>query len=290
MAAKPNLFIIGAQKSGTTSLYDRLSSHPSIFLSDPKEPGFFVPEATYYPSDEAWYLGLFEGGSGHRYRGEASTHYTKLPLYRGVPERIAAFVDEEPRFIYLMRDPIERTISHYWHNVRKLEEHLPLEEALRERVEYLAFSDYRTQLEAYFDVFGRDPVLALAFEDLVTAPDETVAGILGWLELDPSPAEASLERRNARPRSFLRLRGSGVLDRIARSEAWGRVSRFIPQPLKDAAKKLAYRSAEPDDEQPREVVEDLRSRMAEQALELEAFLGTRFPRWTTTFPERAGGA
>ncbi len=150
MSRKPNLFIIGAQKCGTTSLHHYLAAHPEIFLSEPKEPGYFVPEIDYYPRDREWYLGLFEGASGHRYVGESSTHYTKLPVYPGVVERIADFVDEAPRFIYLMRDPIDRAVSHYWHDIRKFHEHRPIEEAFRERVDYRAFSNYPMQLEPVF--------------------------------------------------------------------------------------------------------------------------------------------
>ena len=112
---RPNLFIIGAMKSGTTTLHEYLDSHPQIAMSRIKEPGFFVEELTLRQGED-WYLSLFEQDDRFRYRGESSTHYTKLPVFRGVAERLSRF-NPEARLIYIMRNPIERLVSHYWHNI-----------------------------------------------------------------------------------------------------------------------------------------------------------------------------
>lgn len=278
---KPNLFIIGAAKSGTTSLHHHLASHPDVFMSEPKEPGFFVPEADYYPCSEEWYLSLFEGTGGFRYRGEASTHYTKLPLYEGVVDRIAAFVDQEPRFIYLMRDPVDRALSHYWHNVRKFEEHRGILEALENRIEYRAFSNYRMQLQPYFERFGRERVLALTFESLTSNPRDALRRILEWLELDADIA-MSLPRQNARPDSFTRVRGRGLLDRLARSDVWDRLSPLTPDWLKALGRRFGYQEVDPDSEPVTQAVRFLQPEMREQVEELEEFLGETFPEWTVT--------
>ncbi len=291
MPKKPNLFLIGAAKSGTTSLHHLLSTHPAIFLSEPKEPGFFVPELTYYPADADWYMSLFAAAGNAVYRGESSTHYTKLPLYRGVAARIAAFVDEPPRFIYLMRDPVDRTLSHYWHNVRKHQEHRPLEAAFREVPEYTAVSDYPMQLAPYFEEFGRDAVFAATFEELVAEPDRTVRSLLSWLGLDPALPRGGLEKRNARPERFTRLRGRGRLDRFARSRLWDRLSPGVPQWIKALGRRAGYRPAAPDEEAMERAVEQLRPEMRAMAERLGVLLGRSFQDWTTTFsaePARTG--
>lgn len=285
MSHKPNFFIIGAAKSGTTSLHDYLSAHPDIFLSDPKEPGFFVPELDYYPGDERWYLGLFARAGSSRYRGESSTHYSKLPVYGGVPERIAGFVDEAPRFVYLMRDPVQRAISHYWHSVRKHEEHRSIDEAVRRGVRYRAFSDYRMQLEPYFDTFGRQCVYALTFEDLVARPRESVAALLEWLDLPPMPAGAALEKKNARPDRIRRVRGRGRLQTFRHSAAWERIAPLAPSWLKRLGRTLSVRDVEPDAEPCRALVEALRLEMRPKVSALEELLGRRFPDWTFTMAE-----
>ena len=280
--ARPNLFIIGAAKSGTTSLHYHLAAHPDVFMSEPKEPGHFVPEIDYYPRDREWYLGLFAAGAGHRYRGESSTHYTKLPVHTGVVERLAEFVDDDARFIYLMRDPVERAISHYWHDVRKLEEHRGILEALRERVDYTAFSDYRMQLVPYLEHFGKDRVLALTFESLTRDPEATLGTLFDWLGLPTPRVPEPLERRNARPDSFRRVRGRGLLDRFARSRLWDRISPLAPGWLKRLGHGLGYRDAEPESEPVEEAVAMLRPGMRRQAEELEALLGRSFPEWEVT--------
>src|SRR5580704_16187248 len=149
---RPNLFIIGAMKSGTTTLHEYLDSHPQIAMSRVKEPGFFVEELTHRQGED-WYLSLFDQDSCFRYRGESSTHYTKLPVYQGVAERLFRF-SPDARLIYIMRNPFERTMSHYWHNVRDTlygrERRSPLK-AIREQPDYVAFGDYAMQLEPYID-------------------------------------------------------------------------------------------------------------------------------------------
>jgi hypothetical protein len=115
-------------KSGTTFLWSLLASHPSIFLSRPKEPSYFVDpiqlrelkpwfwERGYWRSEEL-YLSLFQTAHGAKIVGEASVYYTHLPLASGVVERISQF-NPDARLIYVMRDPIARTISHYWRRAR----------------------------------------------------------------------------------------------------------------------------------------------------------------------------
>lgn len=282
MLEKPNLFIIGAAKSGTTALHHHLGAHPDIFLSEPKEPGFFVPELNYYPSDETWYLGLFENSHGARYRGESSTHYTKRPMYEGVPDRIAAFVDDEPRFIYLMRDPIERAISHYLHNVRKHQEHRTIATAFHEVPEYLAVSDYAMQLEPYMERFGRASVFTSTFEAMVERPGATVDQILSWLDLETGHPRGELRKRNARPERFTRVRGRGLLHRLAVSDVWDRLSPYAPRWVRTLGKRAGYRPADASELHLEDVVGQLRPEMRRMVKKLETLLDRSFPEWTTT--------
>jgi len=282
---RPNLFIIGAMKSGTTSLHASLGSHPDVFMCEPKEPGFFVPELDYYPKEERWYRGLFAEAGNARIIGESSTHYAKFPVYRGVPERIAEY-SPDARFIYLVRDPVERAISHYWHHVGKLEEHRTMLQAVRDDVRYVAFSDYRMQLEPYFDTFGRDRVRVLSFEEMVRKPHDVLAGVFSWLGVDPGLWRRDFAAKNARPEELKRLRGRGFMRRFATGRLWGAVSPLIPRRLKDAGRGIAVERVEPMGQPPEEAVRYLRTVLAERARELEALLGTEFPEWTTTFPER----
>ena len=285
---KPNLFVIGAAKSGTTSLHQALADHRDILTSEPKEPAFFVPEVGYYPADVDWYMSLFEAAGEARYRGESSTHYSKLPLFPDVPRRIAEFVDEPPRFIYLMRDPLDRLISHYWHNVRKLSEHWQIGPAIRDSDEYLALSHYRMQLEPYFARFGRESVSCITFEAMRDHPDDVLGQVFQWLGVDPRH-RSGVDRANARPPVIRGVQGRGRLDRLARTAVWGRLSPFVPGRLKNAAKSLAYQTVHPDAGKVERLIEELRPDMRTQVRELEGYLGRTFPEWTLTMGDNAGG-
>src|SRR5260370_32298000 len=117
---KPNFFIIGAMKAGTSSLHSYLGNHPAVFMCTPKEPAFFQnhrPEdpSRPYKHDLNAYLALFADAGDRPIVGESTTDYTKLPKWPGVTEWILAF-NPDARFLYIMRDPIHRTLSHYWWN------------------------------------------------------------------------------------------------------------------------------------------------------------------------------
>jgi len=282
---RPNLFIIGAAKAGTTTLHRHLAAHPDVFMSEPKEPGYFTPEVGYYPTDLEWYLGLFKEAGDATIVGEASTHYTKRPLYEGVPKRIAEFCPDA-RFIYLMRDPVDRAVSHYWHEVRKLNEHRSIFGAIQEDLRYTCLGDYQYQLEPYFDRFGRERVLVLTFEELVSEPDAVLPGVYQWLGLDHPAGGIELGRENARPPAMEKVRGLGLLHRFSRTGLWEAIHGYVPSTLKDFGHRLARSEVRPDDVDSTPVVEYLRPKFQQKVGELEAFLGRGFGRWTTTFPER----
>src|SRR4051812_3312851 len=105
----PNLIVIGAKKSGTTSLYVYLDAHPEISMTRDKELNFFVEERNW-SRGLGWYGEQFDAGAP--VRGEASPYYTALPHHRGVPERMASVIPDA-RLVYMVRDPIARLLSHY---------------------------------------------------------------------------------------------------------------------------------------------------------------------------------
>ena len=133
MASLPNLLVIGAQKCGTTSLHGYLSLHPQVSMAKRKELDFFVrPEDSIVAIGNwhrglDWYRAQFQGSSP--VLGEASPNYTGFPHFRGVPER-AARVLPEAKLICMVRDPIERIVSHYMHRRAAGVETRPLEQTL----------------------------------------------------------------------------------------------------------------------------------------------------------------
>ncbi len=285
--AKPNLLIIGAMKSGTTSRHDYLDTHPQIAMSEVKEPGYFVEELGL-SKGEAWYLSLWDQASKYRYRGESSTHYTKLPVSQGVPERLFRF-NPEARLIYIMRNPFDRVVSHYWHALRDQYhggELRPLLKAVKNDPGYLAFSDYARQLEPYFERFGKDTVLTLTFEALVEDPQREVDRIYRWLGLPSHPIGEAAKAHNQKPEEMTAVAGAGILNRIQYSNAWDRISPHVPLWMKNWAKKQAYRPVAErevlnDIPRLREAISELQQRQIES---LSRVLGRDFPEWRIRSP------
>ena len=282
---RPNLFIIGAMKSGTTSLHEYLDTHPQIAMSETKEPGYFVEELSL-AKGEAWYLSLFKQDERFSYRGESSTHYTKLPVYRGVADRLYRF-NPDARLIYIMRDPFERLMSHYWHNVRDVVhggELRPLLRAVKERPDYLAFGNYAIQLAPYLDRFGRQALYTLTFEGLIENPQREFDRLCQWLGLPSAPISREKSRvYNQKPKAMAGVAGFGILNRIEYSSVWDCISPYVPDSIKGWARRRAYDSV--DERETELSIPALRGEVGEQLRhqieELARLLGRDFPEWET---------
>jgi len=284
---KPNLFVIGAMKSGTTSLHEYLDTHPQIAMSAQKEPAFFAEEFTLRRG-ENWYLSLFPQDAHYRYLGESSAHYTRLPLFQGVPHRLHQF-NPHARLIYIMRNPFDRVISHYRHAVRVrpiLKGHgepRPLLKAIRNSPEvYLAASDYALQLNPYIELFGLDSLYTLTFESLVANPQPELDRIYHWLDLPSHPLGEQLgHAHNTTPKDTTTAAGTGILYRIRFSDTWDRLAPYVPRNVKQWAKRRAYRT--PDPKQSDEEVQRLRAEISgiqsRQIDALSRLLGKDFPEW-----------
>lgn len=301
---KPNLFIIGAMKSGTSSLHAHLNRHPEVFMSKPKEPCWFVdpeylrqswPEMWQrgYWKDEAAYLALFAAVAGETIIGESSTDYSKRPGIDGVAAKIAAF-NADARFIYIMRDPVRRSLSHYWHMVEHRGERRGMLDALQNEPIYRQVSHYAMQLAPYLDQFGAERVYTLSFEDYLTDPQASVRQIYAWLGLDADPVgivSDDAERKNFTPDTVLQERGAGMLNRFRHSAVWSAMEGWVPAPLRRFGRGLAQRPlrrADATEEQ--QAIELLRPAQLAETDELRALLGRDFPEWITLYGKDGQGA
>ena len=200
----PDFLIIGAQKAGTTALYAYLRRHPGITGPSWKEVSFFD---RHYSRGEAWYRGNFPNVVRARGKlvGEASPSYVFHPLGA---ERVRALVPEA-RLVALVRNPVDRALSHYHHEVALGREPLSFEEALDAEDErlcgeeerlvadpayfsrawwshaYKARGRYAEQLDRWLAVFPREQLLVVPSEDLATEPKRTHARVLAFLGAGP---------------------------------------------------------------------------------------------------------
>jgi hypothetical protein len=195
MERLPNLLVIGAMKCGTSSLHRYLGLHPEIAMSETKELNFFLPadapEADRGPAELLaerstaargidWYEGRFEPAP---VRGESSVAYS-FPWFGGVAAAIAGALGS-PRLIYLVRDPIERMLSHRDQFASR--DRRPLGEALTDPAgPYLQASSYATALAPYLERFDRDSLLILDQARLRAEREAALTEVFSFLGVDPA--------------------------------------------------------------------------------------------------------
>jgi hypothetical protein len=203
---RPNLFIIGAPKAGTTSLYEYLRGHPDVYMSPVKEPAYFSPDVPpqkvrfQHGRDLERYLDLFAGARDERYLGEGSTYY----IYsRQAPTLIDEF-SPDARIVAMLRNPVEmawalhgQRAAHGREPLLDFEEALAADErpdagggARRDTVQkvgrYRDRARYAEQLERWFAVFGRDRCHVIVFEDFAADTASAFTQLLAWLGIDAS--------------------------------------------------------------------------------------------------------
>src|ERR1700734_4057888 len=144
----PTFLVVGAQKSGTSSLWQYLRCHPQVFMTFRAEPAYFSGHNLWRGLD--WYEDQFRGSEGYPPRGESTPAYTMYPTFTDVPQRVAALVPDV-KLIYLVRHPVKRMHSHYRHRYASGIERAPIDRALREEPHYLNTSRYAFQIEQYME-------------------------------------------------------------------------------------------------------------------------------------------
>lgn len=214
----PNLFIVGAPKSGTTSLYEYLKGHPEVFMSVVKEPCYFARDLAKdrsgnflrYDVDRDRYGALFADAGGAKRVGEASTRY----LYsKDAPALIAADVSEA-WIIAILRNPVDMIASLHAHKLAGGTEDLAdFEEALAAEEDrhagrrlpadsnpllatYRDRARYGEQVPRWFDAFGRERVHVILFEEMIREPATHFRRLLEFLGVDPTYQPTSFAAHN----------------------------------------------------------------------------------------------
>jgi hypothetical protein len=284
--ALPTFFVIGAAKSGTSSLHSYLDQHPEVQMSANKEPRFFAgsDNGIPYPPDKVWeqddYEQLFD--PSFRVRGESSTDYAAHPRRQGSAERIKELVPEA-KFVYLLRDPVARTISHYKMGVALMGERRPLEEALEDLnpfSPYVASSLYATQIELYRQHFPAGQMLVVDHGELLGDRASTLRRIFSFLGVDPDASQVESEEKlldSAEWRTYSPEYLGFVNRYVAPRVQW------VPRGFRRSVRQTVERVLYPPLETPTldgEVGERLRAAYAEEAGRLRQLTGLEFASWS----------
>jgi hypothetical protein len=303
----PNVFIAGAQKSGTTSLCYALEQHSQALVSVPKEPAFFSRTANLKEPER--YEACFPVRLGEAPRAiiDGSNAYMVDPL---APSRIMAMLGEDLRFVFCLREPAGRAISAFWHQAKKSRERRPLTEVLRfassslkdavaeeeERLEraaqqglidpadgterfddplwnfrYLRNSVYADDLERFRAVFGAHRIKVLLFEELVRDPEASLSSVATFLDLDPEGFPADLHLHH---NATALMRAPALADALKKLPGRSLLRRLPGYASMRAA--LFFRAPPPTDDALKAV---LRQLIAPEVTRLRSMLDCDFALW-----------
>ncbi|MGD2174288.1 MAG: sulfotransferase [Candidatus Brocadiaceae bacterium] len=240
-APRPDFLVIGAAKSGTTSLCFGLSRHPDVYITDPKEPHFF---SANYDRGWRWYSSLFSVAGSRKALGEGSVSYTMQRHQPGVSERIARDLPDV-RLIYIVRHPLKRIESGWRHLLRSNRTRLGLPDAIDAFPGLIDTSLYWRQISYYRDLFPDEQIRVVFFEDFVRNQLSVLQDCWRFLGVD---AEVSLDAAPGARNVSSGMWVGPVASILRRLQLGGRLR--PPRWLVKLLRKLLYRELSDEERSP----------------------------------------
>jgi len=274
----PNFIMIGAMKSGTSSLHAYLDEHPDISMSYPKELDFFIEERRWSKGFD-WYESHFSRTA--LIRGESSVGYTQRHKYPGIPQRIHA-MNPDIKLLYILRDPVERVVSHYTQLSLMgldLRDFRGVLDALRGS-DYILSSSYYYQIAAYLECFPREQIQILTLEELVRDKVGTIHKVFQFLGVDDTFVGKDWALvHNRSVDKFER----NLLGKVMRRVPFKRqLKPMVPEPLATAYSRVTCRKPE-DRFQPVLTAEkraEIAEILGEDIAQLRELVGRDFSEWS----------
>ena len=277
---KPNFFIVGAAKAGTTSLYEYLKQHPDIYFSPVKEPNYFSTDidtdqfsSTYrkntildtesyfsqYPlptlqltfvRKSEHYRRLFEEVNNEQAIGEASTSY----LFSTEAAANIYHYNPNARILAILRNPVRRAYSHYLMALRYGHTDMGFYEAIKTDYQktnkgwgiselFIELGLYFRQLKRYYDIFPPHQIKVLLFDDLVSRPEKVLQECYNFLGVEqrlPDSFASFNQAQVPRHKSFNKLMTQWGIKKILKN--------YLPHPLQEKIKSKLFSIAQPGKE------------------------------------------
>lgn len=253
MENSPNFFILGFPKSGTTTLYEYCRMHPEILMSAVKEPAFFDKDWFFCEDGTAqtaaWleYMKNWSEEVGTAvWRGDA----TPCLVFPEVVKRIKMMCEAQVKFVVVMRDPVRRAYSHYWHGVRVGAEAGDIGTAFDFEGRETPFSDgtwpkyyllngrYQIHLDRLVSEFGRSAIHLVKLEQLASDPAPVLKDMWRFLGIDEN---VGVEKVHSNPSAVPRIKS---IQRFMSSTGTAKdiVKRMVPGHILKRVRKLIVES------------------------------------------------
>lgn len=234
-------------------MYEDLRAHPSIFLPE-KELGILLEPGASGFGDCAQYENLFRHARKGQVLGEVSSPYAKLPESAGVAARAVGFLGNDLRIVYLVRNPVDRVVSHHHHAWSRGFMSGSIDEAVRDDPRLLNYTRYATQLRPWSELVGPENVRVVKFEHYINDRVAVLRSLFDFLGAPPeSPGDSHHRAYNVSVGSPVAM---GRRGRIARSSVYRRVVRpLMPEAVRRAGGRalLPKSSPRPDPPSPSSV-------------------------------------
>ncbi|UYV11306.1 MAG: sulfotransferase domain-containing protein [Phycisphaera sp.] len=274
----PTFLIIGAQKSGTTTLYRDLLTQPGVYFPFHKEPTALAHDKVLTPEGLAEYESLFANAKATDARGDASTGYAKIPRFTNVPERAHKVLGPDITLLYILREPVSRIVSHHHHEITNKPGPATVDEFIDADHTAIPFSRYAFQAKAWLEYYPVGRLNVLLLEEYVKdrrAAIQLLAPKLGFAS-EPDRVDPQSKFNTARGRSSDR----GLAMRIRRTRPYQRLRPMLPVATRDRLRRMLTPKAPPPPPPPSEAcVDRLLGELEDDQRELADILGRPYPLW-----------
>lgn len=270
-------------KCASTSLHHYLDLHPEISMCRERGLNFFLEEYNWGRGVD-WYASQFPGSAP--WRGDTSPRYSNFPINAGAPQRMHAVIPNA-KLIYIVRDPVERILSHHTHYLAHRREDRSLARALADRPggdirrnPYVCRSLYFLQLEQYLQFYPRSQICVVYFEELRDSPCRALQSLFRFMGVDDSFESSGFrivhhptrqKRRATRTGAAVERFVAASPIRWLRQDTRDRVKRVLTLPFSHAVTRPVLGP---------EIEGDLRELLSADAQRLRDFVGRSCPAWS----------
>lgn len=280
MSRLPDFLVIGAMKSGTTSLYEDLRRQPQVYFPPgEKEPNALIDRHVVTAKGRRAYARLYRLAAEEQVCGDASTGYTKRPDFEGVAKRAVGLLGANFRAIYIVREPLARTISHHYHELARGRIAGMLDQAVHRHPRLIGYSRYAYQLRPWLEELGDDRIKVMRFEDYIMDRVRTVTSVCRFLGIEPHPELVNTERVFGR--TVARSVPRGPFWWMSRTPVYRRfVRQWLPDDTRERLRRKLLPKPPPRPPAPHEdTLRYLAEMLAPEVEELSDMMGFDKPLW-----------